>query len=103
MMLPFVLTAQKKIKLKATTELMDGWIAPYNVIQPGDTLELESAIWKLLILRNINGTESKPIIVINAPDGFADFNSTHYFGISVRKCNYLHITGSGNQEIMFGI
>lgn len=94
--------AQKSVDVDSTVLLIDGNFAPYDSIVPGDTLKLKPGKKQLLILRNLTGTVDKPIIVTNG-EGLVDINSNHYFGMSVRHCNHLKITGTGNSNLKYGI
>lgn len=94
--------AQKTIEVDSTVILVDGNFTPYNSLIPGDTLRLNPGQKQLLILRNLVGTTENPIIITNG-DGLVDVNSTHYFGISVRHCNHIKITGTGKPGLKYGI
>jgi len=93
---------QKTIEVDSTVLLIDGSFAPYDSLAPGDTIRLKPGQKQLLILRNLIGTTDHPIIITNG-EGLVDVNSTHYFGISVRHCNHIKITGSGKQGLKYGI
>lgn len=56
----------------------------------------------LLILRNLNGTSTAPIKIKNGK-GLVEVNSSHYFGISIRKCNHIILSGKGDRSIKYGI
>jgi len=94
--------AQKSVEVDSTILLVDGLFSPYDSLAPGDTLKLNPGKKQLLILRNLTGTADKPIIVTNG-NGLVDINSNHYFGISVRHCNHLRITGTGTPSLKYGI
>ena len=96
-LLPFFSFSQNKFEIDSSTVLVDGLFAPFTGMQPGDTLFLKPGVWRLLILRNLNGTENNPIVVSNE-NGVVEFNSNHYFGISVRHCSFLHLTGAGDKD-----
>jgi hypothetical protein len=93
---------QKTIEVDSTVLLIDGSFAPYDSLVPGDTIRLKPGQKQLLILRNLVGTTDQPIIITNG-DGLVDVNSTHYFGISIRHCNHIKLTGTGKTNLKYGI
>lgn len=94
--------AQKTIDVDSTVMLIDGMFSDYNSVGPGDTLRLQPGRRKLLILRNLIGSANQPLVVING-NGLVDINSDHYFGISLRHCNHVKITGTGTPGLKYGI
>lgn len=82
--------------------VVDGQLAPFNNIRPGDTLIIEKGIRPFLIFKNINGVDSLPVIIING-QGVVEINSDHYFGISIRMCKHIRLTGTGYQNEKYGI
>ncbi len=93
---------QNRFEVGPKIELVDGTFAPYSALQPGDTLVLLEGKRDLLILRNLVGTPDNPIVIINGKGG-AEVNSAHYFGISIRKCKYIHMSGTGDPDQEYGI
>lgn len=94
--------AQKSIEVDSNIVLIDGHFAPYNSVGAGDTILLKPGRKQLLILRNLVGSENQPLVVTNG-DGLVEINSTHYFGISIRQCNHLKLSGAGKQGLKYGI
>lgn len=82
--------------------VVDGKSAPFNNISPGDTLRIAAGIRPYLIFKNITGTDSLPIIIINS-SGIVEINSDHYFGISMRMCKHIRMTGTGMTGEKYGI
>ncbi len=98
----FTIHAQKRYTIETSVQLVDALFAPYQELQPGDTLELEPGLRSLLILRNIHGTISQPIVIING-NGIVEINSNHYFGISIRQSSFLKLSGNGDDRFKYGI
>ncbi len=93
--------AQHKFEISTSINLVDAEFNPYKTLQPGDTIWLLPGIRRLLILRNIHGSSNLPITIIN--QGKVEFNSNHYFGISIRHCSFIHLSGEGDTSIKYGI
>jgi hypothetical protein len=85
-----------------TTNLVDGTIAPYNQVQPGDTLFLEYGIRDFLLIRNFTGTQEKPVILTNL-GGVVTLNSSIHYGISIQNCRYFRLTGQNDTSNFYGI
>jgi hypothetical protein len=71
-------------------------------MEPGDTLYLEAGIRRLIRIKNLSGSSSKPIIIINH-NGEVVFDSDYTYGISILNCNYIRITGTGYPGVFYGI
>ncbi len=84
-----------------SVNVVDGNLAPYNNIQPGDTIAVEAGPRKFIIFKNINGTDSLPVIIINR-NGPVIIDSDHYFGISIRMSKHIRITGTGSSDEEYG-
>lgn len=97
-----ILHAQTVHTIGLQYTVVDGKSAPFNNISPGDTLRIAAGIRPYLIFKNITGTDSLPIIIING-DGIVEINSDHYFGISMRLCKYVRLTGTGQEGTKYGI
>ena len=85
-----------------STKIIDGLFAPYDQIKPGDTLILEKGVKEYMIFRNLSGDENLVITIING-QGQVIIDTEHYFGISVRNCRYIRLTGSGDEAHEYGI
>lgn len=86
----------------STKWVIDGQLAPYNNIQPGDTIKLLPGIRPFIIFKNIIGTEIDPVIIQNE-SGITEINSDHYFGISIRQSKHIKISGAGDPHTEYGI
>ena len=83
--------------IPTTTLLLDTSSTILSGLQAGDTIALEAGNRDFLILRNLSGSLNNPIVVINKT-GLVNISSQHYFGISIRNCQYIHIAGTGSTE-----
>ncbi len=91
-----------KISIDSKQEFIDGRVYPYNLLLPGDTIEVASGIRSYLLFRDFYGTSQNPIIIINGK-GVVEINTNHYYGISIQHCNFLRLTGSGDNMHFYGI
>jgi len=82
--------------------VVDGAVAPFNQIQPGDTLLLKPGYRQNLLITNLNGSPEKPVIISNN-GGVVLINTDSYYGISIRGSRYLRLTGQGSEEDFYGI
>lgn len=96
------LTEDKGYNIDRLIMVVDGAVAPYNQLQPGDTLYLLPGVRQNLLLSNIYGSSVKPIVIINK-GGVVTFNTDSYYGISIRNCRYIHLTGQGSPQDFYGI
>lgn len=94
--------AQKSIFADSTKLVIDGQLAPFNTLLPGDTILLGKGIRPFIIFKNIIGDVHQSIIIINQ-NGCVEINSDHYFGISIRKSKYLKLSGNGDTNHLYGI
>jgi hypothetical protein len=76
--------------------------SPYNQVQPGDTVFIQSGIRDLLRIKNFAGSEDHPIIFMNYK-GVVTMNSTGAYGIALDNCKYVRLTGSGDPSDFYGI
>ena len=73
-----------------------------GTIFPGDTICLLAGAKEYLFIKNLHGEVDNYIVIINK-DGEVIIDNDHYYGISINNCSYLKITGSGVNEIQYGI
>jgi hypothetical protein len=86
--------------LNNTTTMVDG-----NYIQgliPGDTIAITGGKYYQVIIRNINGTKSKPIIVTNRGSQAIVTGNPNY-GVKIGGCSFLKFSGKGNNTDYYGI
>lgn len=67
----------------------------YRDVDPGDTLFFDAGNRSYLLIKNFQGEEGKPIVMINS-GGTVIIDTDHYFGISIQNCRYFKFTGTGN-------
>ncbi|MFZ4520395.1 MAG: T9SS type A sorting domain-containing protein [Bacteroidales bacterium] len=96
-----VLAQGKRYIIDSLTTTVDGALAPYNKVAPGDTLLFEHGRRDFLLIRNFEGTPENPIIMMNS-GGVVLFNTDHYYGISIRKCRHFRFTGTGDTAHFYG-
>lgn len=71
-------------------------------VKPGDTIFLLGGNRPYLMFENICGKPDSIITIINK-NGQVIINTSHYFGISFKNCQYFKLTGTGNPTQNFGI
>lgn len=99
---PVFLSLGKSIKILPSQTMLYPGMMKNQAIEPGDTLLLQTGIWHHLLLKNIHGTEEKPIIIMN-DGGLVRVESDHYYGISLTNCRFIRLTGSGDSNWEYGI
>lgn len=92
----------KSIIIDLQTTVVDGELAPFNQLIPGDTLLINAGTRSSLMIKNVFGSKEKPIIIINNK-GLVIVNTSNYYGISIRNCSYFRLTGSGDSQHHYGI
>ena len=92
----------KSIIIDLQTTVVDGEIAPFNQLIPGDTLLINTGTRSSLMIKNVFGSSEKPITIINNK-GLVIVNTSNYYGISIRNCSYFRLSGSGDSQHRYGI
>lgn len=102
--LSFAPVSVKAATLIADTSLrvIDGAAAPFNQLKPGDTIFLAAGERNKLLIRNLNGTEGYPFLILNR-GGAVVISTNDYYGISVVHSSYFRISGTGTAGIQYGI
>jgi hypothetical protein len=98
---PILYAQGRSFPVDSLTTVIDGNYPPYNQVRPGDTLLLEYGKRNYILLRNFQGEADNPIVIINS-GGVVSINTDHYYGISIRNCRYLKLTGTGDQNHFYG-
>jgi len=93
---------QNNLQVDSAVNLIDGLVAPYNNVQPGDTVFLKTGNRDKLLIRNFKGTEGNPICFMNK-DGIVTISTNSYYGISISNCRYIRFSGQGNKNVLYGI
>ena len=93
--------AKTKIIVSLTTNMVDGKVSPYNQLRPGDTLFFQSGTRSMLRIQNFTGSPRAQIIFINY-NGVVTINTDGYYGIDVKGCRYIRLTGTGSNKNFYG-
>jgi Secretion system C-terminal sorting domain/Right handed beta helix region len=93
---------QNNWQVDSTVNLIDGLVAPYNTVRPGDTIFLKTGNRDKLLIRNFKGTEANPISFMNK-DGIVTISTNSYYGISINNCQYIRFSGQGIKNEYYGI
>jgi len=72
------------------------------VASAGDTLCLMAGYRPQLYLKNIKGSEEKPVVIINY-QGKTIIDSDLSYGLKFAKCRYVKICGNGVDSIEYGV
>lgn len=72
-------------------------------IVPGDTILLEAGVRDHLRFANIHGDSLKRITIMNKKAEVIIDTRDHYFGIQFHNCSNFRLTGSGDQDVEYGI
>lgn len=88
--------------VNAATNVIDGTVAPFNTVLPGDTIFIQAGDRNKLLIRNFTGSAQKPITFINK-DGVVKISTDEYYGISLSNCRYFRFSGQGSLTNFYGI
>ncbi len=73
---------------------LDASGSPYNQVKGGDTLQFQGGVRDYIGLKGFKGDPGNPIIITNLNSDVI-INTTIGYGISIRGCQYLKVTGTG--------
>lgn len=85
------------VEIASDVFLIDG--STYN---PGDVICLLPGNKDYLLLRDIQGTESQPITIINT-GGAVIIDTDHFYGIKFDNCKHVIFSGNGLDGLQYGI
>src|ERR1035437_2377732 len=68
---------------------------------PGDTILFEHGAYYQIVIKNIAGAKSKPIVVLNKSGQVVIANNPD-FGLKIGGCSYLKLTGKGYNSYYYG-
>ncbi|MCE1202078.1 MAG: right-handed parallel beta-helix repeat-containing protein [Bacteroidia bacterium] len=93
------LAAQKACNhtISLATNVFDG-----SNVAPGDTICLTGGQRDYLLLRNIAGTQTLPVVIVNR-GGTAIINTSHFYGIKLSNCRHVKLIGSTSSTQPYGI
>ena len=84
-----------------TVNWLDASASPYNQVKGGDTLQFQGGVRDYIGLKGFKGDPTNPIIVTNLNSDVV-INTTIGYGISIRGCQYLKVTGTGVSGSTYG-
>lgn len=70
-------------------------------ISPGQKICIEAGQKDYLLLKNIHGTPSNPVIVSNS-NGQVVIDTDHFYGIKIANCSYIKFLGNGAENQHYG-
>jgi uncharacterized protein YcnI len=76
------------------TCLLVGTSAPYNTLQGGDTVLMQTGNKAYIYLKNFTGSPTAPIVVINYC-GVVTIGTNYTYGVKIGGCRYIKFTGTG--------
>lgn len=88
--------------VNSSINIIDGTIAPYSSVQPGDTIYIQSGQRNKLLIRNFTGSVQKPITFMNK-GGIVHISTNDYYGISISNCRYFRFSGQESGINFYGI
>jgi hypothetical protein len=88
--------------VNSSINIIDGTIAPYSSVHPGDTIYIQSGQRNKLLIRNFTGSAQKPITFMNK-GGIVNISTDDYYGISISNCRYFRFSGQGTSTDYYGI
>lgn len=88
-------------RIAPETFFLDGHDILYKDVGPGDTLFFLAGKRDYLLIKDFQGAEGKPIVLINS-GGAVTIDTDHYFGISIVNCRYIKFTGTGDPKQLYG-
>lgn len=83
----------------SSTTTIDG--NSYN-FQPGDVICISSGNRGRLRIKNVQGSQSDPITVINCGGQVNIDPGTYSYGFKLQNCDYVHVTGTGDGAVQNG-
>jgi hypothetical protein len=84
------------------SDIAEGDNAPFNQVQPGDTVYIQAGTRGYLRIRDFSGDPDHPIIFMNY-GGVVTVNTSYSYGIAVSNCKFVRLTGTGDPENFYGI
>jgi len=91
------------ISISLPTEVVNGIDKRYSSLRPGDTLMLEPGSRGPIQFSNLNGDKDNYIVIINGHAGCDIEGKNRPYGISIRNCRYIRLTGNGARGVTYGI
>lgn len=85
------------VEIASEIVLIDG-----SAFNPGDVICLLAGNKDYLLLRDIQGTESQPITIVNK-GGAVIIDTDHFYGVKFDNCKHVIFRGNGYDEADYGI
>jgi MYXO-CTERM domain-containing protein len=71
-------------------------------IQPGDVICIQAGKREFLVLENIVGTQTAPVVIKNCGGKVEIANDDRGYGININGSSFFHLTGTGDPAIEYG-
>jgi hypothetical protein len=84
-----------------SVDMIDGNVAPYNLVSGGDTIFILPGMRENLLIRNFHGTPDAPVTIMNL-GGPVIISTTQSYGFAIRTSRYIRFTGSGDPGHFYG-
>ncbi len=94
--------AQDKFIIPLNVQYVDTNSTIYSEISAGDTLLIEAGIREFLVFSNINGSKDNPVVFINHGGRVIFESEIRSFGIDLRNCSNVKLTGTGDNSETYG-
>jgi hypothetical protein len=94
--------AGQEFVILRSRDYADGRVAPFNRLQAGDTVWIESGIRGHLSIVNFHGKPGRPIVFANL-NGQVIVSTDHNYGISFGTCTHFKLTGRKGKGYDYGI
>jgi len=85
-----------------SANIAEGDASPYDQVQPGDTVYIQSGTRGYLRIRDFSGNPDHPVIFMNY-GGVVTVNTTYNYGIALSNCRFVRLTGTGDPANFYGI
>lgn len=89
--------AQKRILLAPTRGFL--YLENKGQVGPGDTLVLQPGTYSFIYFGGLHGTPAHPVVICNGSGQVR----IHPHNLALMNCTYIHLSGSGDPSIPFGI
>lgn len=90
-----------KFLIGTSANLAEGDNAPFNTIQPGDTVFIQAGTRGYLRIRDFAGNSEHPVIFMNY-GGTVTLTTTYNYGIAISNCRFIRLTGTGDPGNFYG-
>jgi hypothetical protein len=85
------------LMIPTTTNVIEG-----NNILPGDTICINGGLRSYLLFKNIIGTSSQPIVIINR-NSKSIIDTDHFYGVKFSGCRHIKFIGTSSENQPYGI